>query len=81
MRASTPPMAAHLTPARARQLGIVTPSSTAGAGRKRTTRRAAARDGAVTVCHTCGLRCTGETDEARHTATARHHRYDWEIPT
>ncbi len=67
-----PAAAVHLTPGQARQLGII-PT------RKRTTRQALPRDRAVTVCHTCGQRFTGETAEARHTATVGHHRYEIEL--
>ena len=71
--------AAHLTAAQARALGIA--ATGAVPARKRTTRIAAPRAGAVTVCHACGERFTGETGEARHTVTVRHYRYDWELPS
>ena len=34
---------------------------------------------AVTVCHDCGARCTGDTGEARHVTDTGHARYDLEL--
>jgi hypothetical protein len=74
-------MSVRLTAAQYAALG--SPAGVAGTvtppARRRATRPAVPRAGAVTVCHTCGHRCAGETAEARHTATARHYRYDCEL--
>ena len=43
---------------------------------KRTTRKQAPRDGAVSRCTTCGDTFTTNASEERHTMTERHYRYE-----
>ena len=63
----------RMTVAQARAAGLLDPPKG-----KRTTRRQAARDGAVSRCATCGETFTTNAAEDRHTLTERHYRY--EIP-
>jgi hypothetical protein len=52
----------------------------AAPARKRTTRKALPRDGAVTVCHDCGVRfTTNATAETCHVATTGHNRYELQL--
>jgi hypothetical protein len=62
----------HLTTAQARALGVTTAPA-----RKRTTRQALPRDGAVTVCHTCGDRFTTDAGETRHVDNVHAARFQW----
>jgi hypothetical protein len=70
-------MTAHLTAAQARRLGIDVPAT---AARPRATRKALARDRAVSVCHDCGARFDTEAAETRHVAATFHARYRMELP-
>ena len=64
-------MAAHLTAAQARALGIDVP-----APRPRPTRKALARGRQVSTCHDCGEQFTTDAAETRHVAATFHARYD-----
>jgi len=68
-------VSAHLTPAQARALGITNTLPMVPA-RKRTTRKTVPRDGAVTVCHTCGQTFTTDAAETRHVGPG-HYRFQW----
>jgi hypothetical protein len=65
-------MTAHLTAAEARRLGFDVPAT---AARPRATRKALARDRAVSTCHTCGATFTTDAAETRHVAATCHARY------
>lgn len=75
---------AHLSVAQARALGIDIDADRAAhvaATRPRRTRRALARDGARSTCHSCGATFTTDAAETRHVADTGHHRYETETTT
>lgn len=49
----------------------------AAPARKRTTRKALPRDGAVTVCTTCGQTFTTDAGETRHVDNVHAARFQW----
>jgi hypothetical protein len=49
--------------------------------KKRTTRKAAPRDGAESRCATCGEVFTTNAAEERHTLAERHYRFETVIQT
>ena len=62
----------QMTVAEARAAGLLDRSP----GRKRTTRKAAPRAGAVSRCVVCGVTFTTDAAEGRHMETERHWRYE-----
>jgi hypothetical protein len=69
-------MPLHLTPQQAKALAANVTGKTGG--RKRTTKRAIARNGARTRC-TCGVEFTTDAAEDDHVAHS-HNRFSWVPP-
>jgi hypothetical protein len=71
-------MTAHISPAEARSLGLLgkAPANTPRniPAKKRTTRKAEPRAGAVSECHVCHERFSTDAAETRHIEQYRHAR-------
>jgi len=62
----------RMTVAEAKAAGLLDPKP----GKKRTTRKAAPRDKAVSRCVMCGETFTTDAAEGRHLVATRHARYE-----
>ncbi len=66
-------MTARMSKAEAQRLGLIN-------RKPKTTRKAAARNGAVSRCTTCDETFTTDAAETRHVNTTRHPRYETTLP-